>query len=184
MTTVVGLNSRTRNSNAVEINFTLIEPYGFTFINKLLKVAASVGAKNWFQIPFMLQIDFLGNNDEGEVIHPIPDTTKLIPIKLIGCKSKVSGKGAEYQIQAVPYTHSAFSESVVTTPAFFEVQAKTLKEFFSSSGSAGDASNISKFQKASKERFEQISKEIEDEKKKNPKSPRVAELQKMQKMDN
>ena len=178
MTTVVGLNSKNKNTNAIEINFSLIEPYGFTFINRLLRVADDVGAKNWFQIPFMLQIDFFGNSDLGDPEHPIKNQTKYIPIKLIGCKSKVTTKGAEYQIQAVPYTHTAYSETVVSTPAFFEVTAKKVEDFFSSKGSAGQADLIMKTQKAGKERVEQINKEIEEERKKDPKSTRIAEKEK------
>lgn len=178
MTTVVGLNSRSRNTNAIDLNFTLIEPYGFTFINRLLKVAAEAGAKTWFDLPFMIQLEFFGNNDIGDIVHPIPGTTKRIPIKIIGCKSKVSGKGSEYQIQAVPYTHTAFTESMASTPAALKVQATTLKDFFSLSQSAGEAANITKFQTAGKERQEQISKEIEAERKNNANSTRVAELEK------
>ena len=178
MTTVVGLNSRNKNTNAIEINFSLIEPYGFTFINRLLQVAEDVGAKNWFQIPFMLQIDFFGNDDLGGLAHPIKNQTKYIPVKLIGCKSKVTSKGSEYQLQAVPYTHTAYSETVVSTPAFFEVTAKKVEDFFSSKGSAGQADMIMKTQKAGKERVEQINKEIEEERKKDPKSTRIAEKEK------
>lgn len=177
MTTVVGLNHRTRNTNAIDINFTIIEPYGFTFLNRLLKVAAEIEAESWFQIPFMLQIEFLGNTDTGEQVNSIPGTTKRIPIKIIGCKSKVSSRGAEYQIQAIPFNHSAMSESVATTPAVLKVQAKTIQEFFSSTESPGEASNITKFKNVSKERQEQITKEIENERKKGSNSTRVAELE-------
>ena len=181
MTTIVGMNSRTRNTNAIDINFTLIEPYGFTFINRLLKVAAQFGAKSWFQIPFMVQIDFFGNTDLGEIAHPIPNTTKRIPVKLIACKAKVSGKGAEYQIQAVPYNHTAYSESIASTPAVLKVQATKLQDFFSASGSAGDASRISEFQKVGAERQDQLNKELEAERKKSANSPRVAELENQKK---
>jgi hypothetical protein len=178
MTTVVGLNSRSRNTNAIDVNFTLIEPFGFTFINRLLKVAAELGAKTWFDLPFLLQIEFFGNNDIGDVVHPIIGTTKRIPIKIIGCKSKITGAGAQYQIQAVPYTHIALTETTASTPVALKVQATTLKDFFSLTQSPGDAANIIKFQTASKERQEQISKEIEAERKKDPKNTRIAELEK------
>ena len=177
-TTVVGMNSRSKHSNAIEINFTLVEPYGFTLINRLLAVADQLKTKSWMQIPFMLQIDFMGNDDDGEILHPIPDQTKYLPVKLIGCKSKVTQRGAEYQIQCVPFNHQAFTETTASTPAMFEVTATTIKDFFSAGGSAGEAENIMRVKKAGKERQDQISKEIEDEKKKDPKSPRIAELAK------
>jgi hypothetical protein len=175
-TTVVGMNSRSRFSNALEINFTLVEPYGFTLINRLIAVADQLKTKSWMQIPFMIQIDFLGNNDAGELMHPIPDQTKYIPVKLIGCKSKISNRGAEYQLQCVPFNHQAFSESSASTPASFEVTASTIKDFFSSTGPSGEADNILKVKLAGRERQEQLAKEIDEERKKDPKSPRIAEL--------
>jgi hypothetical protein len=177
-TTIIGMNSRSKNTNAIELNFTLIEPYGFTFINRLLKVAEEFKTKSWMQIPFLLQIDFLGNSEEGKLMHPIPNQTKYIPVKLIGCKAKVTNKGAEYQIQCIPFSHQAFSETTASTPAFFEVQATQVKDFFSSGGSAGEADAISKVRSGGKERQEQLAKEIDNEKKKDPKSARLSELEK------
>lgn len=177
-TTVVGMNSRSRHSNAIEINFTLVEPYGFTLVNRLLAVADQLKTKSWMQIPFMLQIDFMGNTDLGESLNPIPNQSKFLPVKLIGLKSKVTQRGAEYQLQCVPFNHQAFTETAVSTPAMFEVTATTIKDFFSTSGSAGEAENIMRVKNAGKERQDQIAKEIEDEKKKDPKSPRIAELAK------
>jgi len=177
-TTVVGMNSRSKNSNAIEVNFTLIEPYGFSLINRLLAVADQLKTKSWMQIPFMLQIDFMGNDQVGNVLHPIKNQTKYLPVKLIGCKSKVTPRGAEYQVQCVPFSHQAFSETAASTPAIFEVTATTIKDFFGSSGSAGEAENIIRVQQANKERQDQLAKEIADEKKKDPKSPRIGELEK------
>lgn len=176
--TVVGMNSRSRHSNAIDINFTLVEPYGFTLINRLLAVADQLKTKSWMQIPFMLQIDFMGNTDEGELLTPIPKQSKFLPVKLIGVKSKVTQRGAEYQLQCIPYGHQAFTETAVSTPAMFEVTATTIKDFFSTSGSAGEAANIMRVKNAGKDRQDQIAKEIEAEKKKDPKSPRIADLQK------
>lgn len=184
LTTVVGMNSRTRNTNSIEINFMLIEPYGMTLLNRLLKVADQMKTKSWMQIPFMLQIDFFGNNELGELMHPIPNQTKYIPVKLIGCKIKVTQRGAEYQVQAVPFNHQAFQESAGTTPAFFEVQAKTVNDFFSSGGSAGDVDKYSQIQKASKSRREALMEEIQQEEDSDPNGQRKADLmKKVQELD-
>lgn len=176
--TVVGMNARTRNSNAIELSFTLVEPYGMTFLNRLLKVADDLKTKSWMQIPFMIQIDFFGNSDQGEILHPIPNQTKYLPVKLIGCKIKVTQKGSEYQIQCVPFNHQAFQESMGTTPAFFEVQAKTVNDFFSSTGSAGDIDKYNQVQKASKNRREALLDELRQEEDSDPKGKRKADLEK------
>ena len=153
-TTVVGMNSRSKSTNAIDMNFTLIEPYGVTLLDRLLAVADQLKTKSWMQIPFLLQIDFLGNKDSGELMTPIPNQTKYIPIRLIGCKIKVTPKGSEYQISAVPFSHQAYTEVNASTPAFLEVQAKTVGEFFSDTGSAGQAAGILDVKKISGERRE------------------------------
>lgn len=160
-TTVIGMNSRSRNTNAIEASFTLIEPYGVTLLDRLLSVADSLKTKSWMQIPFLLQIDFLGNDDQGKLLTPIPNQTKYIPIKLIGCKIKVTSKGSEYQVSAIPFGHQAYTETNGVTPAFFEVQAKTLGDFFSSTGSAGEAGSIFTVRKLIKERQEAAIAEAE-----------------------
>ena len=177
MKTIVGMNVRTKNTNAIEMSFTLIEPYGITFLDRLLKITNQIGTKSWMQIPYMLQVDFLGNNSAGELLTPIPNQTKYIPIKILACKIKVTNKGAEYQIQAMPFGQQAFTESLGSTPAILEVQASTVGDFFSSTGSAGQASSILAVDTVNRERLDSNKKEITDEQKKtNPNDKRIAEL--------
>lgn len=133
-TTIIGLNAKTRSTNSVEVTFTIIEPYGITLLNRLLATADNINAKNWNQLPFMLEIEFYGNKDDGGLVNPISEHSKFIPVKIIDCKIKASTKGAEYQFTAIPYNHVAFLENTASTPAFFEVQATTVKDFFDPNG--------------------------------------------------
>ena len=132
MQTVVGMNSRGRGTNAIDISFTVIEPYGMTLLDRLIVAAVDprVGSKNYLEQPYLLQIDFFGSKALGEMVTPIPHLTKRIPIKLIEMKIKASTKGAEYAIKAIPFNHSALQETVNTTPANFEVAAATVGDFF------------------------------------------------------
>lgn len=142
LTTIIGYNSRNRGSNVVDLTFTIIEPYGISLLDRLLKVATEEGIKNWNQMPFMLQIDFFGNTDEGEP-EAIEGHTKYIPIKVIACNIKASTRGSEYKFSAVPYNHQAFHETVGSSPAFLSVVAGTVKEFFKSDkDAAGQADAI------------------------------------------
>ena len=146
-TTIIGYNSRNRGSNAIDVSFTIIEPYGITLMDRILKVATEEGAKNWNQMPFMLQIDFYGNTGDGEPVA-IEGHTKYIPIKIIACNIKTSTRGSEYRFSAVPYNHSAFHETVGSSPAFLEVIAGTVGEFFKADQSAaGEADAITAEQK-------------------------------------
>lgn len=129
LNTVVGLNSRSRSSNVVDLTFTVVEPIGMTLLNRLLLTAKKFNFFNWGQMPFMLQIDFFGNSDSGQAVK-IDSQTKYLPIKIIDCKIKVGTKGSEYNFSAVPFSHQAFLESAASTPASFEVHADSVGNFF------------------------------------------------------
>jgi hypothetical protein len=149
MTTVINTTTRNRSTNLVECSFTLIEPLGFTFINRLIAAANETnGATSYLQMPFVIQIDFFGFKD-GDVVEPngiktvrvgdnfvnpgpLNGMTKIIPIKLTDLKSRITTRGTEYSIQAVPYNHHAFNQIYVTSPAAFTIAAKTVQEVFGS----------------------------------------------------
>lgn len=129
MSNVVNITTVNRNTNAFQINFTIIEPNGFTFINRLLDAVENIGGKNYLRQPYLLQIDFYGYKD-GRIASagPIPGQSKYIPISLLSMKSKVTSKGAEYVIDAVPYNHQAFNTIHAVTPAAFQIKAKTVQD--------------------------------------------------------
>lgn len=133
--TVIGHGEYNRATNAVDISFTLIEPYGLTLFDKLLRAADELGVENYLQVPYMLQIDFYGADSEGNILGALPNMTKNIPIKLLKCSAKASTNGAEYTIVAGPYGHQAYDEGTTTTPITVEVTANTVDSFFKSSNS-------------------------------------------------
>lgn len=134
MTTVIGQTSRNRNSNAVDISFTIVEPNGFTLINRLLEANNNIGVKNYLTQPYLLQIDFFGYNDDGSPTGQILDHSKKIPIVLLEMKSRVTSKGTEYRVSAAPYNHRAFSETTARAPANFQIKANSLTSFFGQGG--------------------------------------------------
>lgn len=133
MKTYVNTTLRNRNSNLIECDFTLIEPVGFTLINRLLEATSTLNpGGNYTQMPYVLQIDFFGYKDGN--LEPIRDLTKIIPIRLTTFKSKVSSRGTEYHISAVPYNHQAFSQINIVAPASYSVTGSTVAEIFGKGG--------------------------------------------------
>lgn len=132
--TLIGLNEHSRATNAIDISFNIIEPYGITLFNRIIKLTNEINpqSENYLDQPFLLQIDFFGIDDTGEIIGVIPNQTKRIPIGLMKFDIKVSGKGAEYSVRARPYHHSAFDIATVQTPAHFEVSSGSVSAFFRS----------------------------------------------------
>lgn len=152
ITTVIAPNDVSRNTNAVELKFTLIEPYGFTLVERLLRVADALKSKNYLDMPYLLQIDFFAMDDSGNIVGSINDLRKRIPIKIIKMDIRVTGKGAEYKITAVPFNHSAYDSTTVTTPANFEITASTVAEFFQSAADAEQFSQLLAVQNAAAQR--------------------------------
>lgn len=134
MSTIIGMNAETRGTNAIDLSFTIIEPYGLTLLDRIIDVSMDkkVDSKNYLQQPYLLQIDFYGSDALGKMHTPIPELQKRIPIKLLEMKIKVGSKGSEYAFKAVPFNHGAMLESTNSTPANFEIGAKTVGDFFGS----------------------------------------------------
>lgn len=142
MTTIIMPNDYSRNTNAIDINYTIIEPYGFSLVERILKAAEAVNSKNYLDQPYLLQIDFFAFDDAGNLVGRIDNLTKRIPMKLNKMDIKITNRGAEYHINATPFCHSAFEATTVSTPANFEITASSVKDFFQSDeGTSGDTFN-------------------------------------------
>jgi hypothetical protein len=132
MTTVIGLNNQNRGTNAIEMSFTIIEPYGMTLLDRLINASKSsvIGSKNYLAQPYLIELDFFGSDDLGSIHAPLTEHRKRFPIQLIEFKIKASSKGAEYSVKAVPFNHGAFKDTAVTTPVNLEIEATTIGNFF------------------------------------------------------
>lgn len=129
VTTNIGLSAAQRGTNALKIEFSLIEPYGMTFLNRLLDLSVRSKIPNYLDIPYLLEINFFGADDRG-VYAKLDPQTKLIPIRIINIKIKAGTKGSEYAISAVPYSQMAHLESLTATKANFEISSRTVGDYF------------------------------------------------------
>lgn len=156
--TVIGLSANTRGTNAIELTFSIIEPYGLTLLDRLVAAATAAGNKNYLKQPYLLQIDFFGSTSLGDTLTPIPRLTKRIPIMLIDMKIRTGVKGSEYTVRAVPFNHSAFLSTTNSTPANFEVKATTVRDFFEE----GSGSSVIDQKRQRANEREQVTRETED----------------------
>lgn len=142
---IINTTKRSRFSNVFNIEFTIIEPMGFTLIQRLVSACEAgfgqggVGSPNYLKQPFILQIDFYGSRD-GEIgVGLIPNQTKLIPIRLIGMQTRIGVRGTEYRVQAAPYNHNAMDPTRINLPANFSISAAKVADIFN----GGNADNVS-----------------------------------------
>lgn len=118
-----------RGTNTVDLEFTIIEPYGLTLLDRLIRTASKLKADSshsYMHLCYMIQIDFF-DAVKGLLI----DHRKYIPITLIGMNIKVSGKGSQYTISATPFHYKALMNTITTTPQHVDVLSGTLREVFS-----------------------------------------------------
>jgi hypothetical protein len=128
--TIIGLNSETRGSNAISLKFEILEPYGCTLLNRLIDATAGISGSNYLSMPYIMQIDFVGYDNNGSPVNPIPGTTKVIPFQLIAMKIKYSERGTVYSVEGIPVNHSSYSDTQVRIPANFEISATKVNDFF------------------------------------------------------
>jgi hypothetical protein len=170
--TVVGLNAKNKASNAIDIGFTITEPYGLSLLDRLLSACETSEDKNpnYTTQPYLLQIDLLASPTD-DMLSRYNRTDNLIDrkrmaIKFIEMKIKPSASGSVYSCRAIPFNHSAFDQVTAPTPVPLTVEAKTVGDFFSNDD---DQSQLfGGVLKANQEREERLEAEIEKWIKSNP----------------
>jgi hypothetical protein len=131
--TVIGLNGQSRGTNAITFDFTIIEPYGMTLLDRIMDVnIKDLQGKNYLDMPYLLEVNFFGYDDNGKS-QKVSELTKWFPIKLTSFKIKASIKGSEYAITAVPFNHSANFETIQSLKTRMHVDATTINDYFCAS---------------------------------------------------
>tara|TARA_R110000796_G_scaffold46462_9_gene112224 strand:- start:16881 stop:19808 length:2928 start_codon:yes stop_codon:yes gene_type:complete len=133
--TIIGMSSLTQGTNSVGITFDIVEPYGLTLMERLIKSSLATSYKNYLEMVYALQIEFIGYDEEGN-IKSLPNHTKYIPIKFAALTFKVTEQGTVYKVSATPYSHQAFNASYATAPIAMSVTAATVEDYFSASSDA------------------------------------------------
>jgi len=125
-------NSRTRHSNAMAINFNVIEPYSMgQFLQNLRTAALVAGHLNYIEAPFLLSVEFIGYDDEGNIKSPF-FSKRHIPIKLIKADMNVTEAGAVYSVSAVPYNEIALTNTNREAKTDVDVRGSTVGEILQS----------------------------------------------------
>lgn len=133
--TLAGFNKNTGNSNSTNITFKVTEIYTMgLFFQTLMLAATEVGYKNYLDVPLLLSIEFMGHIDSitqnvhGDSLVKGVRTTKHLPLKLNNVSMKVTGKGAEYSIEAIPYNEQAYSTKYAELKTDLMMSGSTVHE--------------------------------------------------------
>jgi hypothetical protein len=112
MKAIVGGNKKTGNSNAFKFEWDIYEPYSMGLLLQSLQVAAqNAGYLNYLNnAPYVLRLDFMGYDELGKPYTSIKP--KFFVLGLTGVKFTVNEGGSTYKMEAIPFNHKGFSDTV------------------------------------------------------------------------
>lgn len=161
-TIVDATSSRTRATNVVNMKFDIIEPYTVNFLARLKQMAADINPNgNWSTTFFVMKIDFLGYNDQGQPqssstsASAIPGTTKYIPFTFTNMKFSVTGSGGKYSCTAIPTNALALTALDNQIPFHVELSGQTVDNIFNAGLSSSTIVNTGQAGGGGLDRYDQ-----------------------------
>ena len=125
LSSVVGLNSRTKVSNVHNMTFTVFEPFGANLLNDLHDAAVAVGHENYLRGIYLLTLRFHGMDDEGKPNNEY-GPKKFFPLRFFNCSFNVTGGGTEYTFDAVPYNSLTLEDTTNKTTQPINLKGDTV----------------------------------------------------------
>ena len=129
ITHVVTHNQQSKQSDAAAFNFKVFEPYSMGMLLEQLQTAAMLsGHKNYLDAPFMLSIDFVGIDSNGNSRNAF-GTKRHFPIKIIDVRFNVTEGGSTYDVVAVPFQQGrANSDQTQQANTDINISGRTVAE--------------------------------------------------------
>ena len=122
MQSVIAASQKTGNSNATKFSFDIYEPYSMGLFLQSLQIAAlEAQHPNYLQAPYVLRLDFLGFKDDGTIFTGIKP--KFFTCKLVRVNFETTETGSNYKVEAIPFNHQAFGETMNTIPTDIAITA-------------------------------------------------------------
>ena len=127
---VIGNNNASPNANLFSIEMSVVEPYGANMLAELKRMADEMGGdQQHLQLPYLLEIKFLGYDDSGKIVTNIKDSgPKLIPVQLIGITFNITGAGTTYNMTMVPFSQVALNTQFGVIRERLQLYGQDLKE--------------------------------------------------------
>jgi len=115
------------NYNKIEIE--LVEPHGITLFEKLKAASWNNGFQDHIDAPYLLTLEFKGTDELGREIS-IPDSKRVMPIKITNAPMTFNNGVTSYNLTAVPWTEFAMTDRFLYTRSTYTIVDK-IKNFFS-----------------------------------------------------
>jgi hypothetical protein len=128
-------NSKTRTTNATFIEFSVTEPYSMGLFLQTLQIAATTaGYTNYLQAPFLLTVEFIGYDDDGDilVVEDGRNLKRMFPLKFTNVEFNIAEQGTTYQVECIPWNEQAFLDNIENTQTDTALKGKTVVEVLQS----------------------------------------------------
>ncbi len=128
-------NSKSRSTNATYITFTVEEPYSMGLFLQTCQIAATIsGYQNYANAPFMLSMEFIGYDDDGDVIVTESglNLRRDVPIKLTNIEFDVNQGGTTYTVEALPWNEQAYLDDATASPVDIALTGNTVEKLLQS----------------------------------------------------
>jgi len=131
-TVVGGKGPGARGTDALTINFEIIEPYTVTLLNRLVKLSTNPKfGKNqdYKTVIYCMKISFVGYNDMGQPTT-IPNSTKYFPFNMLNATFSITNKGATYRVNGIALQNIILTQIDNVIPFHVELTGQTIKDLF------------------------------------------------------
>jgi len=128
---LVSPNQKSRATTATFIEFTVSEPYSMGLFMQTLQIAAiQSGYTNYIEAPFMLTVEFVGFDDDGDrlVTQEGDNLMRNFPLKLTNIELEVDRGGTTYRVEALPWNEQAFLDSAQSANSDIQLKGATVIE--------------------------------------------------------
>lgn len=129
---------RSRNIDAINIKFDIIEPYSVSLIDRLMDVTLRKGMGGDYKtIIYCLVVQFYGYDNLGNPQKI--DATKYFPLSILNMSFSLTKKGAVYACEAIPCQNMIMTLLDNIVPFHIEVTGQTVQDLFNGTLTTGTA---------------------------------------------
>lgn len=126
--TMIAPSGNTKQTNATSIEFTVTEPYSMGMFLQTLNLAAKqAGHQNYIGTPFLLSVEFVGFDDNGNYMRP-GKARRIFPLNLVDVTFSVTEGGSQYNVVAIPWHEQGYSDTVQKVKTDVSISGSTVSE--------------------------------------------------------
>lgn len=130
---IISPSRKKGTTNAVGFRLEILEPYSMGLFLQTLQMAAyQAGHQNYTESPFLLTLDFVGYDQDGNPVN-VPQASKKLPFKLVGSELEVTNGGSSYVVEGVAYNEGALKDATQSIPVDVTLTGRTLEDLLQSS---------------------------------------------------